>query len=111
MLLLGTVIHELMHAVGFDHEHNRSDRDNYLDIHWENIQDNFKFAFQKLAPAQNRILEPFDYNSIMIYGEKGFSKNGLPSMTAKNGVHITDPYSKPGFALTDINAIKKLYHC
>lgn len=36
-IYVGTAIHQLMHAVGFFHEHTRNDRDNYVTIHYENV--------------------------------------------------------------------------
>ncbi|EYC10975.1 hypothetical protein Y032_0053g2400 [Ancylostoma ceylanicum] len=33
------VFHELMHIIGMDHEHKRQDRDKYVKIHWENIEE------------------------------------------------------------------------
>ncbi|XP_055941287.1 astacin-like metalloprotease toxin 5 [Argiope bruennichi] len=109
---LGTVVHELLHALGFIHEQNRSDRDDYLDIHWENIYEKWAYAFRKLLPDQHRRFTPFDYDSVMLYGEKSFAKNwDVKSMTAKDGRFLDEAYNKPGMSKSDIERLNILYQC
>ena len=60
----GTLLHEMMHSMGFRHEQNRSDRDDYIIIHFERIW-GYHYAFYK----RNTIdVTPYDYQSILHYG-------------------------------------------
>lgn len=110
---VGTIIHEILHALGFYHEQNRSDRDEYLEIYWNNIQKGMESQFTKLAPNQNRLLTSFDHYSIMIYGEYSFSiKPGqLQTMKAKSGTVIKDPYEKQDMTNSDKQRVNTLYKC
>uniref|UniRef100_A0A673KUA0 Metalloendopeptidase n=1 Tax=Sinocyclocheilus rhinocerous TaxID=307959 RepID=A0A673KUA0_9TELE len=72
-----TVQHELLHALGFHHEQNRSDRDKHIKILLENVlqkQSNFKKS------ETNNLATPYDYNSVMHYSRKAFSRNNEPTM-------------------------------
>ncbi|XP_035219843.1 astacin-like metalloprotease toxin 1 [Stegodyphus dumicola] len=111
---MGTVIHELAHALGFYHEQNRSDRDDWLIIFWENIKEGMAPQFMKLKPDQNQLLTPFDYDSIMLYGSYTFSKdrkNKLMTMVGKNNLFLKDVINKYFMSKSDIIRIKKLYNC
>lgn len=72
----GNTMHELGHILGFYHEHNRSDRDEYIEIKWENIADPFYQHFQKIEREVTFENLPYDYGSIMHYTLDAYSKHG-----------------------------------
>ncbi|GFS91408.1 zinc metalloproteinase nas-7 [Nephila pilipes] len=85
----GTILHELMHAIGFPHEQRRPDRDEYITINWQNIKKGQVSQFKRLNPFEYKWSEfPFDYKSIMMYHSYEFSKNGYRTIETKDGREI-----------------------
>ena len=70
-----TVVHEFIHAFGFFHEHMRTDRDNHVQINFDNISPGQENNFQ-IFPGTTDINE-YDGLSVMHYSGKAFSSNGL----------------------------------
>jgi hypothetical protein len=70
------ITHEVMHALGFVHEHSRPDRDQYVNIRWGSIDPEAYSQFEIVpdALAANVKDRPFDYNSVMIYNDTGFAR-------------------------------------
>lgn len=63
-------MHELGHALGFFHEQARPDRDRFVKVLWQNVQQKEKYNFKKATPQMTvSFNKPYDYASIMHYGK------------------------------------------
>ncbi len=71
---ISTVLHELYHTFGFIHEQERSDRDNFIKIISQNIENYQEYGhnFEKSSNSVNTT--PYDYCSIMHYWPNAFGK-------------------------------------
>lgn len=108
----GTIVHEILHAVGFYHQQSTYDRDEFVKINWENIKPGTEHNFNKY---DNRTVTnyktEYDYNSVMHYSKKAFSQNGNETITPlKPGVEIGQ---RKSMSKKDIFKVRMMYkdHC
>ena len=103
-LFLGTIIHELGHVLGLEHEHQRVDRDEFVRLHSKaKITKENAEQFDPNPGAQ--LLTPYDYYSIMHYGPSFWRaiKEGAPD--------LVEPMLRYGLSALDIDTVNRLYNC
>ncbi|XP_034053432.1 low choriolytic enzyme-like [Gymnodraco acuticeps] len=107
-LYTDTVQHEVLHALGFHHEHVRSDRDSYISILYQNIEPGKTRNFMKRQT--NNLGTPYDFDSVMHYGKYAFSKNREPTILAKSNPSLNFGTART-MSKNDIARVNKLYQC
>lgn len=70
----GQIHHEMLHALGFFHEHSRPDRDNFVSVREKFIQEGKEVNFQ-IGTLIDSLGTNYDYGSVMHYGEYQFTNN------------------------------------
>ena len=101
----GAAVHEIGHTLGLWHEQSREDREQNVQIVWENILDNQRHNFNQHITDGDDIGN-YDFGSIMHYGPMAFSKNGQATIVPVGGQQIGQ---RNGLSTGDIAAIRQLY--
>lgn len=116
----GQILHELMHILGFAHEHQRPDRDRYVKIRCEHLMPNVTQDFRRLREqviSQVSMEDEYDFRSIMHYRLDHFSIDGHqtiePDLDYLKGLGIREDEIGLMRELSegDVRRIRRLYEC
>ncbi|KAL7645929.1 UNVERIFIED_CONTAM: hypothetical protein RMT77_002826 [Armadillidium vulgare] len=109
----GSVLHELYHCLGFLHEQSRPDRDDYVEIVWDNIKEGMEHNFNSYGTnVLDTFEEAYDYESLMHYSPYAFAID-YEEYTIKT----KDPYyqdvigQREGLSDIDLLKLLKMYNC
>lgn len=111
----GLYLHEIGHALGLIHEHQRPIRDGFIEIIGRNVEPSMLQWFNKYPPGQvNAYNVSYEYSSVMHYGITAFSRDGR-SQT----IRATQPGREEEIgrvwqkelSFTDIEAVSNMYGC
>ena len=105
------ILHEILHAAGLYHEQSREDRDNFVEVVWDNIKEDFYFQFEKIPFLLQPVYErtSFDFQSIMLYPPNMFSHtSGLDTMKPLERADTISPTQR-GLSEGDKEKLRLLY--
>jgi hypothetical protein len=78
----GTIAHEVGHAFGLIHEHQRADRDTYVIVNFDNVEPGTEDNFDRIVTG--RLWTPYDFGSLMHYSRSAFARTaGLETITVR----------------------------
>mmetsp|Transcript_117665 Transcript_117665/g.344595 ORF Transcript_117665/g.344595 Transcript_117665/m.344595 type:complete len:709 (-) Transcript_117665:93-2219(-) len=107
-LYLGTVVHEVGHALGMNHEQKRADRDEYLQIKWPNIRPGLELQFEKDADSYQQA--GYDYESVMQYGPYSFATDqSQKTMERQDGGDDEVLGNRAGLSAGDVAQLVEMY--
>lgn len=105
-----SILHDIGHVMGLIHEHQRSDRDKYIEVLTSNILPGYAFAFDKLGTSQN--VTAYDFQSIMQYPSYSYAVSGKQSMRARPAYASSQKYlnvQPTVLSAKDITTIRNIY--
>ncbi|KAL3073217.1 hypothetical protein niasHT_031165 [Heterodera trifolii] len=108
---LGAIVHEIGHALGFVHEHERYDRDSFVLFHPDNVDPRYHYSFGKeTTESTDNYQVPYDLGSVMHYYANAFSINGQYTLVPRAGAsYINTIGQEYGPSLSDYIVMNKHY--
>ena len=113
---IGSVHHEMLHALGFWHTNSRYDRDSFVDINWTNVPAEYRLYFLK-RQIDDTLGYPYDYYSVMHYTKNDYSPDGV-TIIKPTSDNATSAVSEDDLGAYDIGAsigdliqLRLLYQC
>ncbi|CAH1641008.1 unnamed protein product [Spodoptera littoralis] len=103
---VGDISHEIMHILGFSHEHTRPDRDQYITILWDHVKEGYKKFFEIQHSHTHLDNLPYDYASVLHYPARAFSRNGQVTILAEPNIKIGQ---REGLSELDVEKVSMLY--
>jgi hypothetical protein len=104
---VAAIVHEIGHAVGLVHEHQRPDRDSFVTPQLQNVIPGREGNFTKVKASETVRSNVYDLQSIMHYGTHTFSSNGQPTLVPVTPGATLDGSST--LTATDIAFVNSLY--
>ena len=108
----GIIVHELIHALGYTHMHSHVNRNDHIEIKWENIKPDAIHNFDQVDPKKyDNFGTKYDLFSVMHYSKKAFSKNLKNTIVTKDKrfKNVIGQRSKLSFG--DVKRINTMYNC
>ncbi|GAU99328.1 hypothetical protein RvY_10349 [Ramazzottius varieornatus] len=110
-ITVGIAVHEITHAIGFYHEQSRTDRDNHVEINWNNINPNQRHNFNNYDEKTiTHFGQPYDYDSVMHYGKYDFAiDRNVWTIRGKEPYEDTPIGQRRGLSPIDIAKMNAMY--
>jgi Astacin (Peptidase family M12A) len=110
---IGSVLHEIMHALGFYHIHKTPGRDKYISIIWENVNELGRIKLKKVRDDLTDFGVGYDEASIMHYHSKSFAINEEEdTMVSRRHPVLTEVMGqREKLSKRDVLRIRRMYNC